>query len=117
MNILAGYISSILQDFESYLRTEVDLVEDYIRLDLDDYFSSFITSGLQPVIYTFEELSESVFNFLQPEYEVSSNVIVIEFDEIYRKTKLFVRSGIIPIRFDEKSFLSTIFGFTAHWGL
>ena len=32
MNILAGYISSIFQDFESYLRTEVDLVADDIKL-------------------------------------------------------------------------------------
>ena len=33
---LAGYVTSILQDFESYLRTEVDLVEDVIRLVLDE---------------------------------------------------------------------------------
>ena len=32
MNVLAGYTSSVFQDFESYLRTEVDLVEDNIRL-------------------------------------------------------------------------------------
>ena len=31
------------------------------------------------------------------------------------KTKLFVQSGIIAIRFDEKSFFSTILGFTAGW--
>ena len=30
LNILAGYHSSIFQDFEAYLRTEVDLVEDDI---------------------------------------------------------------------------------------
>ena len=32
MKILAGYANSIFQDFESYLRTEVDLVEADIRL-------------------------------------------------------------------------------------
>ena len=32
MNILAAYPSSIFQDFESYLRTEIDLVEDENRL-------------------------------------------------------------------------------------
>ena len=31
------------------------------------------------------------------------------------KTKLTVRAGNIAIRFDEKSFLSTILGFTPGW--
>ena len=31
------------------------------------------------------------------------------------KTKLDVRSGIIAIRFDEKSFFSTVLGFTPGW--
>ena len=31
------------------------------------------------------------------------------------KTKLVVRSGIIAIRFDEKSFFSGILGFDPHW--
>ena len=35
MNILAGYFRSMFQDFESYLRTEVDLVNDDIRVILD----------------------------------------------------------------------------------
>ena len=36
MNILAVYDDSIIQNFESFLRTEVDLVEDDIRLVLDE---------------------------------------------------------------------------------
>ena len=43
MKFLAGYIRSIFQDFESYLRTEVDLVENDIILALDEYNSSFFT--------------------------------------------------------------------------
>ena len=35
MNILGGYTSSEFQDFQSYLRTETDLVEDDFRLVLD----------------------------------------------------------------------------------
>ena len=31
------------------------------------------------------------------------------------KCKLLVKPGIIAIRFDEKSFFSTILGFTPHW--
>ena len=32
MNNIAGYVSSVFQDFESYLRTDVDLIEDDIKL-------------------------------------------------------------------------------------
>ena len=115
MSFLAGYIRSIFQDFESYLRTEVDLVEDDIRLVLDEYNSSFIAYELEPGIYTVKDLSESVFNILQPEYEASSNVIVIVFDDITMKTRLVVRPSIIAISIDEESFFSTILGFTSGW--
>ena len=82
VNILAGYTSSLFQDFESYLGTEFDLVEDDIRIVLDKYNSSFISYELEPGFYNFRDLSESVFNILQPEYPASSNVIVIELDDI-----------------------------------
>ena len=36
MEILARYTRSVFQDFESYLRTEVDLVEDDVKLVLDE---------------------------------------------------------------------------------
>ena len=113
MNIVAGYVISVFQGFESYLRTEVDLIEDDIKLVLDEYNSSFITYELQPGIYTFKDISEALFNFLQTEYPGSSNVIVIEYDDITMKTKLDVRSGIVAIRFDEKSFFSTVVGFSS----
>ena len=46
----AGYIRYIFQDFESYLRTEVDLVEGDIRLAPDENNSNFIISESQPGI-------------------------------------------------------------------
>ena len=52
------------------------------------------------------------FYILQSEYPQSSTEILIRLDDITRKTKLVVRSGIIAIKFDEKSFFSTILGFT-----
>ena len=67
VNFLAGYIRSIFQDFESCLRREVDLVEDYIRLILNEYNSNFITYELEPGFYTIKDHSESVFIILQPE--------------------------------------------------
>ena len=115
MNILASYPRSVFQDFESFFRTEIDLVEDDIRLVLDKYNSGFITYELQPGIYTFKVLSKALFNILQLEYPESSSEIVIEFDDITRKNKLVVKSGIIAIRCDENSFFSTILGFTSSW--
>ena len=113
--ILAGYVSSVFQDFESFLRTEVDLVQDEIKLVLDEYNSSFVTYQLDPGIYTIKDISEALSNILQSEYPRPSNVIDIEFDDNTKKTKLDVRSGIIAIRFDENSFFSTILDFTPGW--
>ena len=115
MNTLAIYNSSVFQDFESFLRSEVDLVEDDVKLVLDECNSSVITYELDPGIYTFKDISEAVFKILQSEYPGPSNVIDIEYDDITMKTKLDLRSGIIAIRFDEKSFFSTILGFTPGW--
>ena len=98
MNILADYNSSILQDFESYLRTVVDLVEDDIQLVLDEYNSSFITYELQPAFYIFKDISEALFIIFQSEYPGPDNVIDIEFDDISRKTTLVVRPRIIAIQ-------------------
>ena len=77
MKILADYVGSVFQDFESYLRTEVDLVEDDVELVLDEYNSSFITYELDIGIYTFKDISEALFNILQSEYPGPSNVIDI----------------------------------------
>ena len=115
MNILAIYTRSVFQDFESFLRTQIDLIEDDIKLVLDEYNSSFITYGLQPGIYSFKDISEALFNILQSEYPQSNSEILIRLDDVTRKTKLVVNSGIIAIRFDENSFFSTILGFTAGW--
>ena len=115
MNILARYTSSVFQDFESFLRTQIDLIEDDVKLVLDEYNSSFITYELEPGIYTFKDISEALLNILQIEYPGPSNVINIEFDDITRKTKLVVKIGIIAIRYDEKSFFSNILGFTPGW--
>ena len=115
MNILVIYIRSVFQDFESFLRTRIDLVEDDIKLVLDEYNSSFITYELDPGIYTFKDISEALLKILQPEYDGYHNAIDIEYDDIIMKTKVEVRAGIISIRFDEKSFFSTILGFTSGW--
>ena len=91
------------------------MVGDDIRLVLDKYNSGFITYELQPGIYTFKDISKALFKILQPEYELNNNSIDIEYDDITMKTKLFVRPGLIAIRFDEKSFFCNVLGFTSGW--
>ena len=115
MKILANYTISVFQDFESFLRTQIDLVEEDVYLVLDEYNSSFITYELDPGIYSHRDTSEALFYTLQFEYPQSNSEILIRLDGITRKIKLVVNEGIIAIRFDEKSFFSTILDFTPGW--
>ena len=91
------------------------MVEDDIRLVLDENKSNFITYELQPGNYTFKDLSDVLFRILLPEYEGFNNAIDIEFDDISLKTKLVVRPGFRATKFHEKSFFTTILGLTPHW--
>ena len=109
MNILGIYTNSVFQDFESFLRTQIDLVESDIKLVLDEYNSNFITYELTPGIYNFKDISDGLYNVLQSEYPGPANVIDVEYDHITEKTKLFARYGIMALRFDEKSFFLVIF--------
>ena len=56
---LSIYVDSTFQDFESFLTTESNLVEEGIRLVLDEYNSGFVTYDFEPGI------SEALFNILQ----------------------------------------------------
>ena len=76
MNILAIYTSSVFQEFESFLRTQIDLIEDDVKLVLDEYNSSFITYELEPGIYSYREISEALFYNLQSEYPSSDSEIL-----------------------------------------
>ena len=60
MIILAIYTSSVFQDFESFLRTQIDLIEDDVKLVLDEYNSSFITYELEPGIYSYRDFRSFV---------------------------------------------------------
>ena len=104
MNILANYVSFIFQSFISFLGTEIDLIEDDITIVLDESNSNFVTYELKPGIYIFKDLSEVLFNILQPEYELFSNSVDIDFDDKTMKTKLVVRPAIIALKIDETSF-------------
>ena len=115
MITLAGYTRSVFQDFENFLRTKFHLIEVCIKLHLDEYISSSITYKLQPGIYIFSDITKALFNIFQSEYPGSLDVIDIKIDDITSKTKLVVRAGIRAIRFSERSFSSSILGFTPGW--
>ena len=115
MRLLAIYFSSLFQDFEKFLRTEIDLVEDDIRLVLDKYSSNFISCDLEPGLYIFKDISEALLRILQAENETYHNAMHIEFDDISMKTKLVGRPSVLAIRFDEKLFFRTILGFIPQW--
>ena len=55
--LLNGYIQSVFQDFESYLRTE-GVSEDDIELISKQYNSKFKTYKLSPGIYSFQDISD-----------------------------------------------------------
>ena len=115
MIILAGYTRSVFQDFESFLRTEVDLIEDDIKWVLDEYNSNFITYEWQSGVYSFKDISEALYNILESEYPGSLNASDIRFHDITRKTELVVIPGIRAIGFNERSFFSSNLGFTPGW--
>ena len=113
MNILSLYYRSVFQNSESFVRT--DLIQDDISLVSDEYNSSFNIYELEPCFYIFKDLSEALYSILKPEDGEFNNSFVIGFDDITRKTNLVVRPGIIAIKFDDKSFFSTILGFEPYW--
>jgi len=49
MVFIAGYTKSIFQDFENYRRTEVDFVEETIKLVFSEQISNFITCNSLPL--------------------------------------------------------------------
>ena len=104
----------VIQNFESFRRPKVDLVEDNIRLVLGQYKSSCVNVGILHSIYTLNHLSQIFIRNLQLEYDGDDNGINIEIDDLSMNIKLVVGSSFLTTRFDEKSFLSTMLGFNPH---
>ena len=116
MDIFAGYTNSIFQDFENYLRTQVDLVQNDIRLALDEFNSSFITYDLPPAIHIFKDPSQFLLRNLESEYEGVNNTVDMEHDDIRLKTKMLLRPGFKATRFMKNRF-SVLFDVVIHIGI
>ena len=121
-----NYTQSSFRDFESNLRILTGLNEDDIQLIIKQYNSKFISYEISPVIYTFKDISEVLSRGFEKEFEIrgeiqpitkydKSDSIIIECDNNTMETKLIVSYEINALRFDEKSFFSTILGFPPYW--
>ena len=78
MRIWAIYLYSIIQGFESFLRTEIDLVGDDINLALDDNISGLTTTyEIEPGMCTSKDISEALFNILQTEYDFLTTMLIL----------------------------------------
>ena len=113
-NILTkGCATSPIQDFECYLRIVVGLDGDELQLISKHYNSNFVTYELSPGIYTIKDISEAVYTMGDHE-----GTLQIKNDDITMKTKPILTGfdGIFgKLRFNKKSFLNTLLGFTPYW--
>ena len=100
--------------------------EEDIQLIIKHFFSKYITYEISTGIYTFQYISEILSRGFEKEFEIrgeiqpntkydKSDSIIIESDNNPMKTKLIVRREINAMRFDGKSFFSTILGFPPYW--
>ena len=117
MKLLLGYARSLFQDFESYLRIIVDLPEEDIQVILKEYNSHFITYELTPGTYSIQDISDTIHTF-----SGHMETIQIEYDDISMKTKFILKyiGGqkmfvLGTLRFDERSFVHILLGFTPYW--
>ena len=124
--LLLNYTQSPFREFETYLGILTGLKEDDIQLILKQYNSKVITYEISPGIYTFKDISKDLSRGFEKEFEIrgeiqpttkydKSDSIIIEYDINTMKTKLIVSHKINALRFDEKSFFSTILGFPPYW--
>ena len=111
--LLMYYARSPFRDFESFLRMTSDLGEDDIQLILKQYNEKFVSYELDPGNYSIEDLQKIVYPLGDHE-----GTLQIKYDDLNKKVKLnLTRFGLTfgTLRFDEKSFFSTLLGFDPYW--
>ena len=94
------------QNYESYLRSEIDFVEVDIKWVLKEKNSNSIAYEIPSGIYSFKNLSELFLRNLEIEYR-DNHSNNIEYDDISMKKNLIVSCSIMAIRFDQNSFPET----------
>ena len=89
--LLNGYIQSVFQNFESFLRIK-RVSEDEIELVLKQYNSKFITYEITPGICSKNGISDALKSF----------GCQVKYDDISKKTSLLTDKNL---RFDKNSIL------------
>ena len=100
--------------------------EDNIQIKSKQDNSKIVTCGFFPGIYTYKDLSEYFSRGFEEDFEIrgpiqpnikydKSDSIIIHFNKNTMKSKMILRYEINALRFDEKSFFSTISGFSPYW--
>ena len=113
IKLLMGYPRSPFRDFAKYHRIVVGLDEEDIQLILKQNISNFVTYELSPSIHSIEDTSKAVYTMGDHE-----RTLQIEYDDnsIKAKLKLTRFDGtLVTQKFDEKTFLFTLLGFTPYW--
>ena len=92
---------------------------------IKQYNSKFKTYKISPGVNLIKDLTMVPSRSFRTEFQKvhlrpdqmhdKSDSILIDGDNISLITKLTLRPDITALRFDEKSFLSTILGFSPHW--
>ena len=115
--LLRGYVHSPIRDFESYFRILTGLDEDDIQLRIKQNNSKFTKCIIPPGVYTFRDLSGNLSRSFENEFEIRGRMrpVIIDSDNVSLMTKLRLVPQIMVLRFDKKSFLNTILGFTPYW--
>ena len=123
--LILNYKNLSFRGFESYLRILSSRDQNDFQLILKQYNSKFITYKFPPGVYTFKDLSEVLSKGFKNEFDLrklrlnlkydkfESNII--ENDNVTLITNLILRYDIKVLRFNKKSVVKTIFGFSPYW--
>ena len=108
-----GYGRSPFHDFEIYRRVVVGLDEDDIQLFLKQFNSNFIRYEIPTGVHSIKDTSGAVYTMGE-----NGKTPQDKYEDFSMKTKpVLTRIGgnFGTLRFDEKSFVIILLGFTSYW--
>ena len=108
-----GYGRSPFHDFESYRGVILGLDEDDVQLFLKQFNSNFIRYEIPTGVHSIKDTSGAVYTMGD-----NGKTPQIKYDDFSMKTKLIltcIGGTFGTFRFDEKSFLNILLGFTSYW--
>ena len=123
-NLLLNCLHSSIRGFEGNLKILSSLDQNDFQLISKQNDSKFITYEIPPGLYTFEDLSEVPSRGFKNGFELrkkqrylkidNSDSILIESENVTLITNMISRYDIKVLRFNTKSFFTTILGFSPY---